>query len=339
MLLAGLYGAVVVCYGILVGYAGWPGISRLLLIFLSAMYVVVAALPVFVPKSEIGTIKGYVSVLVRLANLAEWRCGSLRDSVPYKSEGKFAVFLRSWRIVRAFCSDDLECKWCRLIRFGGLTGSAITFVALACIIFGKFGLTGERRPLVMVAYILLGCLMPEIMLAWIVRLKCQVGSAVKTKFDATYEAICIFVVSVSAWLAQFHIASGLILKLLIFILLLWWLVRAFLAVTLNPEGRRSWLAGFRRHMEVGVGVRCIVGVWIDEELPDNIKLAVSYFDDNLQVVDELSVAAALIVPENYVVNRVRDNGVNESRNLKEYMSKVVKVTLPPVPKTGSGAGK
>jgi len=59
----------------------------------------------------------------------------------------------------------------------------------------------------------------------------------------------------------------------------------------------------------------------------------------MQVVDELSVAAGLIVPEKYVVNRIRDDGGIESENLRKYLSEVVKVTLPPVPESVSGAGK
>ena len=85
-------------------------------------------------------------------------------------------------------------------------------------------------------------------------------------------------------------------------------------------------------MEIGVGLRCIVGVWIDEELPENVKSAISYFDENLQVADELSVAASLIIPERYVVTRIRNNEEVELVNLRKYLSEVVKVTLPPAPK-------
>ena len=85
-------------------------------------------------------------------------------------------------------------------------------------------------------------------------------------------------------------------------------------------------------MEIGVGLRCVVRVWIDEELPENTKSAISYFDENLQVADELLVAASLIVPEEYVVTRVRDNDEVASVNLRKYLSEVVKVTLPPAPK-------
>ena len=83
MLLSGLYGAVVVAYGFLAGYNGWPGVSGILLIFLSVVYLVVATLPAFVPKSEIGTIEGYVDALVRLANVGEWRCFNLRNGELY----------------------------------------------------------------------------------------------------------------------------------------------------------------------------------------------------------------------------------------------------------------
>ena len=82
-----------------------------------------------------------------------------------------------------------------------------------------------------------------------------------------------------------------------------------------------------------------MGVWVDWELRGGGDRVISYHNDNMQVVDELSVAAGLIVPEKYVVNRIRDDGGIESENLRKYLSEVVKVTLPPVPESVSGAGK
>lgn len=333
VLLAGLYGAAVVCYGILVGYAGWPGISRVLFIFLSTMYVVVATLPVFVPKSEVGSIKGYVGVLVRLANLVEWRCCNLCDSALCEDEGKFIVFPRSRRIIRAFCLEDLEHKWRRrVVRFAGLVGNALVFLMFALMVFIMSRSTNQGVPLELIAYALIGWLIPEILLAWFLKLKCQVASAIKTRFDVAPEVIFFLLVSASAWMLQLYMAVILVLKILVIILFFWWFLRVVLAVTLNPEGRRRWLSGLRRCMEIGVGLRCVVRVWIDEELPENTKSAISYFDENLQVADELLVAASLIVPEEYVVTRVRDNDEVESVNLRKYLSEVVKVTLPPAPK-------
>lgn len=131
---------------------------------------------------------------------------------------------------------------------------------------------------------------------------------------------------------QLYTAPKFALKILVVILFLWWFLRVVLAVTLNPEGRKGWLSGLRRCMEIGAGLRCVVGVWIDEELPENVKSAISYFDENLQVADELSVAASLIIPERYVVTRIRNNEEVELVNLRKYLSEVVKVTLPPAPK-------
>ena len=333
VLLAGLYGAVVVCYGILVRYAGWPGISRVLFIFISTMYFVVATLPVFVPKSEVGSIKGYVGVLVRLANLVEWRCCNLCDSALCEDRGKFIVFPCSRRIIRAFCLEDLERKWCRrVVRFAGLVGNALVFLVFALMVFMESRSTNQEVPLSLIVYILIGCLIPESLLAWCLKLKCQVASAVKTRFDVAPEVICFLLISASAWMLQLYIAPKFALKILVVILFLWWFLRVVLAVTLNPEGRKRRLSGLRRCMEIGVGLRCIVGVWIDEELPENVKSAISYFDENLQVADELSVAASLIIPERYVVTRIRNNEEVELVNLRKYLSEVVKVTLPPAPK-------
>ena len=82
-----------------------------------------------------------------------------------------------------------------------------------------------------------------------------------------------------------------------------------------------------------------MGGWVDWELRRGGDRVISYYNDNMLVVDELSVAAGLIVPEKYVVNRICDDGQVESTNLREYLSEVVKVTLPPVLDTGSCTGK
>ena len=65
----------------------------------------------------------------------------------------------------------------------------------------------------------------------------------------------------------------------------------------------------------------------------------SYCDVNLRGVDEFAAAASLVIPEGCVVSRVYDGSSAESVNLRNYLSEVVKVTLPPVPKSVSGAGK
>ena len=56
-------------------------------------------------------------------------------------------------------------------------------------------------------------------------------------------------------------------------------------------------------------------------------------------MEKMSVAAGLVVPEGYVIKREREGGQVEKKNLREYLSEVVKVTLPPVPDTGSCTGK
>ena len=78
---------------------------------------------------------------------------------------------------------------------------------------------------------------------------------------------------------------------------------------------------------------------MDQTLQKSRNQLNSYCDANLQVVDEFAAAASLVIPEGCVVSRVYDGSSAESVNLRKYLFEVVKVTLPPVPKSGSGGGK
>ncbi|WP_167145165.1 hypothetical protein [Actinomyces sp. ZJ308] len=73
IILAGLYGAVVCVYAMLSKHEGWPGNSRVLLIFLGMMYIIVSVLPVFVRRTDSGGFRGYAVLLDDVAALAEWR--------------------------------------------------------------------------------------------------------------------------------------------------------------------------------------------------------------------------------------------------------------------------
>lgn len=73
VVLAGLYGCVVCVYAVLSKHEGWPGNSRVLLIFLIVMYLIVSVLPVFVQRTDSGSFHGYAVLLDNVAALAEWR--------------------------------------------------------------------------------------------------------------------------------------------------------------------------------------------------------------------------------------------------------------------------
>ena len=73
VVLAGLYGCVVCVYAVLSKHEGWPGNSRVLLIFLIVMYAIVSVLPVFVQRADFGSFHGYAVLLDDVAALAEWR--------------------------------------------------------------------------------------------------------------------------------------------------------------------------------------------------------------------------------------------------------------------------
>ena len=78
-------------------------------------------------------------------------------------------------------------------------------------------------------------------------------------------------------------------------------------------------------------MRCVMGVWADQTLQTTRNQVISYSDINLPVINELAVAASLVVPEECIVNRSRDDGSIESINLRKYLSEVVEVTLPSAP--------
>ena len=82
-------------------------------------------------------------------------------------------------------------------------------------------------------------------------------------------------------------------------------------------------------------------VSVDQCLLECRGLVNSCVDRNVQIAAELNAVFDQVIPEKYVVTRICDDGEDgeiESKNLRNYLSEVVKVTAPPVPETGSGAG-
>ncbi|VEI16159.1 Uncharacterised protein [Actinomyces viscosus] len=339
VVLSSLYGAVVVSYGLLAGYAGWPGVSRVFLIFLSVMYVVVATLPAFVPKSEIGTIKGYVEALVSLANLGEWRYFNFFDSTFNNSNGGRVRSTISWRVLRALCVEDIKWKWHYVVRFSGVWGTATVFVVLVLVAFVESGFAGAGVNLKVLLYMILVCLLPEAMLVWMLGVRCRIISAGKSDVAVVVEVVYIALISALIWWFQWYVMPGFLFKNVVVVLFLWWCVRAILAFTIKSERRRRCPSRFWERLEVVIGLRCVMGVWVDQALQATRNQVGSYSDVNLPVVDELAAVANLVVPKECVVNRGRDDGQVESTNLRKYLSEVVKVTLPTVPESGSGAGK
>ena len=336
VLLSGLYGAAVVTYGILAGCNGWPGISRVLIIFLFVMYVVVAALPAFVPKSDIGTINGYVRSLARLANLGEWRYFNSYDSELRSKKDGVARFFVTRRVVRVLCVGDIKSRWHLVVRFFSLWGTILVFAFPMWVDFVRHG--DVKRGFIFICYVIFVCFVPEIMLVWILGLKCRVISMGKIDFDVVIEGFYVVFLSIFPWGLQLYLITAPLFKCVVVVLFFWWFVRAVLACSVKVK-RRWWPSGLWEYLSVVAGLQCVMGVWVDCELRADGDRVISYHNDNMQVVDELSVASGLIVPEKYVVNRFRDDGEIESKNLREYLSEVVKVTLPPVSETGSCAGK
>lgn len=76
-------------------------------------------------------------------------------------------------------------------------------------------------------------------------------------------------------------------------------------------------------------------VCIDQCMLESRGLVNSCVNRNLQVATELNAVFDQVVPKGSVVSR----GDGGEVDLRKYLSETVKVTLPPVPETGSGAGK
>lgn len=339
VLLSGLYGAVIVTYGIMSGYNGWPGISRVLLIFLSVMYVVVAALPAFVPKSDIGTVKRYVETLVMVANLGELRYFNFCDSALSDRRDGALKFLATREVLRVVCVEDVERWWCRVVRFSGLCGVALIYLVPVMVTIIASGSEGVGVSFGVILCVIVFCLGPEVVLVWMLKLRCQIISAGKTDVGVIIDGLYVACLSVTIWGVQLYVMPGPIFKSAIAVLCSWWSMRALLVLSMKSERRRLWPSGFWERLSVAVGLRCVAGVWVDQTLQKSRNQLNSYCDANLQVVDEFAAAASLVIPEGCVVSRVYDGSSAESVNLRKYLFEVVKVTLPPVPKSGSGGGK
>lgn len=335
ILLSGLYGAAVVTYGVLGGYNGWPGISRVLLIFLSVMYVVVAALPAFVPKSDIGTINGYVRSLVRLANMGEWRYFNSYDSELCAKKDGVVRFFVARGVVRVLCVEDIKSRWHLVVRFSGLWGMMLVFAVLVVTDFVRIG--GVKMSFIFIFYVIFVCFIPEFMLVWILGLRCRVVAMREIGVDVVVEGGYVVFLSLLPWGVQLYFMPGPFFKGVVAVLFFWWFVRAVLASSMKSE-RRRWPSGVWERLSVVAGMRCVMGVHVNRELQEERNRVISYRDENAQVANELSVAAGLIIPEKYIVHRFRDNGEIESKSLRNYLSEVVKVTLPPVPESGSVTG-
>ena len=91
----------------------------------------------------------------------------------------------------------------------------------------------------------------------------------------------------------------------------------------------------RACLERGSGLCSTMAVCVDQCVLESRKLLNSCADRSVQIATELNAVFDEVVPKGCVVSR-GDGGEVDLRN---YLSETVKVTAPPVPETGSGAGK
>ena len=129
------------------------------------------------------------------------------------------------------------------------------------------------------------------------------------------------------------------------VLPMWWSVRFFLAFFVKFSAKTSavedagWLKSrfhkARACLERGSGLCSTMAVCVDQCVLESRKLLNSCADRSTQIVTELNAVFDEVVPKGCVVSR----GDGGEVDLRKYLSETVKVTAPPVPESGSGAGK
>lgn len=322
--LCGAYGFIVVCYGFLVGAHGWRGLGLPFFIILLALYVVVATLPAFIPKSDAGQISGYASVLIEIVNLAEWRYRDQRDGAIVgggEEIGGWYSRLCGWLrgVVAFFCRG---CSGLRGLvgKFAGFIAATMVAVPATALIYG--GVKCKWVPIVVLVFLFGLVLLLEWAVWQAVIMRVQVISGGRVSFDVVFLSMLYSVVSLLIWVLCVVLIvrdwRGLMSLLVLFV---WWLCRVLMALSLKPwaeEDRRG-----RRWLEETVGLRSEVDYRLDQVLlKDKARLDL-YSQEGARIPDELAAVADLVAPKSYVMRRS-----SESESLREYLSDIVGLSLP-----------
>jgi membrane protein len=338
--LCGIYGFMVVCYGFLIGARGWIGLNPVFFLVLLVLYVVVANLPAFVVKGAAETLDGYVRMIGRVAIHAEWRFHNGVDDVvgDCKKDVLKGCFPKGAAVRRV-------AAWFVVIE------SLPAIIAIAVTLYRVCRDGGWQAWFIIVLWLLVVILWLSIAPLFVLNLKYQsISEGRGAVFEMILLLIFVMIVSAVTWWAYGSLFSGPLgcfYRIISFIAFFCWLVPMLLSLLMKPKnvvskakGRCVCLTVARLCLERSMGLRDVVCAWVDLALLKDRRLMTSYiFPEDPQISKKISVAAGLMVPVNYVMDRRCDNGEIESKNLRKYLSEVVKVTLPPVPETGSGAGK
>lgn len=172
-----------------------------------------------------------------------------------------------------------------------------------------------------------------------VSMRVQIVSVGRASFGVVFPCVLFFIVALLLWVLYvicvlltsservgqteevvltFPGWVGLVALLVLF---MWWFCRVCLAVTLKPRAERARRG--RRWLEETVGLRSEVKYRLDLMLlKDRVRLDL-YFKEGVRIPDELAAVADLVAPKKYVMSRG-----TESENLRDYLSDVVRLSLP-----------
>ena len=360
-MLCGLYGFIVVCYGFLIGGKDWKGFGSAIFLILVVLSLFISALPAFVVKSDVGIVSNYTYNLVRLANVAEFRyrneSGGTR-SFKVEKGGDVRWF---GRVARAFAFE--VPKGCGYI-VGRYSGVLLT-VALPVVVLVLRCLASESNSndrdigqgfAFLVTSVFLAAFF-ELMILFALYVKAESISVGGFNFQQSVLPVLVAILSFSWSVMYVGMIFNALYRWRVVVVVaasppVWLFVRFLLVLFMKPlrevgasrdvDRRKSLFRKFRAYLEDKSGLRDVMMVSVDQCLLECRSSVNSCVDRNVQIAAELNAVFDQVIPEKYVVNRIRDDGEDgeiESKSLRNYLSEVVKVTLPLVPETGSGAGK
>lgn len=345
VMLCGLYGFIVTCYGLLVAGKGWKGFGPVIFLILVVLSLIVSVLPAFVARSDVGEISNYAYLLVRLANLVECRCLIERgapSSFKVKDGGGCHC---NFRVVRAFIFEGLEGWKSYVGRYFGACFALLMSVVL--MVFGRFLFAKADNLVGLSIYLLFVVLFLEFMIVSALYVNADSIAAGGSNFKRGVLFLLFLFPSSLWWVIYVTLFIGIMRwwGIIVAVLPLWWSVRLFLAFFVKFSAKTSavenadWLKSrfhkARACLERGSGLCSTMAVCVDQCVLESRKLLNSCADRSAQIATELNAVFDEVVPKGCVVSR----GDGGEVDLRKYLSETVKVTAPPVPESGSGAGK
>ena len=345
VMLCGLYGFIVACYGLLVAGKGWKGFGPVIFLILVVLSLIVSVLPAFVVRSDVGEISNYAYLLVRLANLMECRCLIERGAPSSFEVRDGGGCRRNFRVVRAFIFEGLEGWKSYVGRYFGACFALLMSVVL--MMSGRFLFAKTDNLVGLSVYLLFVVLFLEFMIVFALYVNADSIAAGDSNFKRSVLFLFFLFPSSLWWVTYVTLFIGVMRwwGIVVAVLPMWWSVRFFLAFFLKFSAKKSavedagWLKSrFRKAracLERGSGLCSTMAVCVDQCVLESRKLLNSCADRSVQIATELNAVFDEVVPKGCVVSR-GDGGEVDLRN---YLSETVKVTAPPVPKSVSGAGK